>query len=58
MRFNDSKDPEQAMILNALPYLVSIMGAKAIMAAQILITGFIEESMVKTRQRKMTIMSH
>ena len=51
-QFNSLQDWEQAMILSSLQRLVSIMGAKAIKAEPILITGLIEESTVKPETDK------
>jgi len=51
-QFNCLQDWEQAMILSSLQRLVSIMGAKAIKAEPILITGLIEESTVKPETDK------
>ena len=51
-QFNRLQDWEQAMILSSLQRLVSIMGAKAIKAEPILITGLIEESTVKPETDK------
>jgi len=51
-RFNSLQDWEQNMILSSLQRLVTIMDAKAIQAAPILVTGPIDESANRTATEK------